>query len=1650
MEQGTRVRALVHSSASVVKSGDDVEKPAVGPEPSPAAGPVEAEGSPVAQALEGSEAGRHSDGLHGEAGVGAPERPRESDVHDRHEKTGGTPDSREFTGANEDAAGAKAAARASLDSIADMGGEHSGPGLSRGADNSPRELAQFEIVRRLGEGGMAEVFLARKRGAEGTYKLLVVKRILPTHGSSRRFRTMFVEEAQLATRLNHPNVVQVYELSDGGDEGQLLVMEYVEGCDLGMLMSSAKAKGTRVPPWVGAWIIAEAAKGLHYAHGKKDESGAPIEIVHRDVSPQNILLSYDGTVKITDFGIASAKMVVEEQGVLKGKFGYMSPEQARAERVDRRSDIYSLGVIMWEILAGRPLHAGLGGEALLDIVRSGQVEPPSTYARDVPAELESIVMMCLAPHRDQRFSTARELTSAILRALLVRQELVDATSLEATIHALVMRAPQSSSHVVEDGANEAADSAAPPQRYSEHPAPPGGESDPKPLQASSGLTNAGLMTSALANLGRSPRNGTTGVFAQELTGIGQAAPGPREVRHVAIVTLRLHGMKELVEHDRSLGERTLDRLRAMLEEIAYKRGMRTWIWTSETEARAVAGLTANTARAASDAAWLALDTHEVIAGISDDSPLELGASMGIVRGIASGFRDGQGNLVRYRLHDPAAHLADVISHGTPLHKTWVAGGVYRLVRREFKWGDAPTLELVARPGVENVPPTMRIYTLLRSLSRDERVATMGSAQSDLVGRDVEKNDLQASYHHAVSGNGMLTCRAVVGEMGIGKTALVSAFTAELPPNARLIGLEASPIKMEVPFSAIAEAVRECIGTTGEEPFNDVVELIARAGGGAAQGDASNPVVARLAELATNAPLGGGDDEDPAYRRRLVGSGLRSLLAAIALAQPLVIVVEGLQWADRQSLEVFGDILRAPDPLPILLVLVSRPDERCAAILEGVVRVELQGLSAEEQVRLVETRLGVREGVRQVCADLLPKVGGNPFFLLEMVDALLERGALEIREEKTDSGRDLGGAALSITGEVVIESSEPRFALVRRSETDSWELPSTLEQLLGDRLRELPSEEHAMIDWLAIAGGPLAAHNLMSLSHTDNEDALVRLCARGLCDRKGELVDFRHPLTRDVAYKALDSRARTAMHRELGLSLGQGSLGRGLSAAIVARHLSQGGETSLAADFYIEAANAARNGSQLKLAARYYNRVLQLVRQDDLRAITAHESLETILRVLGRRRERIHHLDALRKAARLVGTSKAIGLALVRSARFDLDEGRLSHGLPFAQRAAELARKIGSPTLEVEAEQIASELLRELGDVQGALASCDRALSACGTEEAPHVVPRARAEVLRSRGVLLRRVGRVREAVDAYVDALAVFRRVGARRQEARAKSVLSFAMYCQGRYEDAIGLALEAIQIDLAIGGRFQLANTLTNIGSAYARLGDFSRSKAYLARARDAHERYGDQDGRADTLLISAEVLLEFGELDAADPLIADASALNAATGNAYDKAHEAITRAASELARGNPTRAAELALEARRSAESLALVSFHFYGLALEAVARAQAGELHSATLLSTTALGAVETLQGCEYGLEVRVLCTRALVLAGSPQATLARKRAIAHAAALMQTIRDPRLRVLFGRRPAVQELLVSASPQTATASSHSHAHSMPAGSGEEPGE
>jgi eukaryotic-like serine/threonine-protein kinase len=717
-------------------------------------------------------------------------------------------------------------------------------------------------------------------------------------------------------------------------------------------------------------------------------------------------------------------------------------------------------------------------------------------------------------------------------------------------------------------------------------------------------------------------------------------------------------------------------------------------------------------------------------------------------------------------------------------------------------------------------------------------------------------------------------------------------------------------------------------------------------------------------------------------------------------QPVVVVVDGLQWADRASLDLLREMLRRSESLPILTLLLTRLEERVTSYIEGLVRIELRGLSAEDQMRLVEARLGVRHGVANVCRELVPRVAGNPFFLLEMIDALLERGTLEI-----------------------VERGDGRHELVRHERPgDRREsLPSTLEQLIGDRLRELPGAEHDVVDWLAVAGGPLAEAELLALARLSEDEAITRLCARGLCDRKSGSVDFRHPLARDVAYLALDPRNRARMHLLLGEHLARTPLGRGLSAAIVAQHLARGESNEPAADLYLEAASAARISHQQQLALRYYQRAIGLLPAGDSRCILAHAALEAIYQHLGRREERRKHLGALRKLAKESGQARWVALALVRTARLECNEGQYQKGLPIAQKAAELARVTGQPALEVEALTVLSEILRDVGDVQGAIRACERALQVTHSGQLPQ---RARAEVLRSKGVLLRRVGRVDEAVHAHVEAIAVFRAVGARRSEARAKNSLAFAMFVMERFEDAIALGLSAIAIDLAIGGRFQIAKTLSNVGQAYARLGDTPRGFAYLKRAREAHQRYADQDGRADTLFATACIFVDIQDIDKAQAHCDEASAIVAVTGSSYDRVHEHIARSLIALARSDIQPAITHASAARQLAEPQGLMSYNNYATAIEAVARVEAGEHHTGVLLAHTAFAAVEAMAGSEYAIEVRGLCCAALSRGAPETAREVLARAAAHVKKVADCVRDPRLKSLFLRRSVVERILSDA--------------------------
>jgi serine/threonine protein kinase len=279
-------------------------------------------------------------------------------------------------------------------------------------------VGKYELIRRLAIGGMAELHLARQSGVEGFEKTVVVKKLAPNHAKNESTVRMFLNEARIAARLSHPNVVQIYEL--GEEEGHYYIaMEYVHGRDLRGIQEEAASQEKPMPHGLVAHLIDCVCRALHHAHTLSTPDGRPMGLVHRDVSPQNVLLTFGGDVKLVDFGIAKAtKFAAETQaGLLHGKYAHMSPEQCRGEDLDARSDVFSAGILLYELACRTRLFQRRTDFATMRALLEEPMPPPSAVSDEVPDDLESIIMHALARDRDQRYATAQEMQLDIEKAI---------------------------------------------------------------------------------------------------------------------------------------------------------------------------------------------------------------------------------------------------------------------------------------------------------------------------------------------------------------------------------------------------------------------------------------------------------------------------------------------------------------------------------------------------------------------------------------------------------------------------------------------------------------------------------------------------------------------------------------------------------------------------------------------------------------------------------------------------------------------------------------------------------------------------------------------------------------------------------------------------------------------------------------------------------------------------------------------------------------------------------------------------------------------------------------------------------------------------------------------------------------------------------
>ncbi len=283
---------------------------------------------------------------------------------------------------------------------------------------SEGRFGKYFLLRKIASGGMGEVLLARQQGPEGFEKILVIKRILSHHTDNQDYVDMFFAEARLAAKMSHSNIVQIYEMGEI-DGAFYIAMEFVNGKSIKDIIDASKAKGVPIPPAHTADIVARLCSGLGYAHQLTDMSGNMLNIIHRDVNPHNVLVTYGGEAKIIDFGIAKSEMNEHktETGTIKGKFVYMSPEQSAAEKIDNRSDIFSIGIVLYEMLSGDNPFQKANIVLSLDAIQRYQPPPPSTINPEF-APFDPIIAKALAKKANDRYQDCAEMETDLRRAIL--------------------------------------------------------------------------------------------------------------------------------------------------------------------------------------------------------------------------------------------------------------------------------------------------------------------------------------------------------------------------------------------------------------------------------------------------------------------------------------------------------------------------------------------------------------------------------------------------------------------------------------------------------------------------------------------------------------------------------------------------------------------------------------------------------------------------------------------------------------------------------------------------------------------------------------------------------------------------------------------------------------------------------------------------------------------------------------------------------------------------------------------------------------------------------------------------------------------------------------------------------------------------------
>lgn len=1532
-----------------------------------------------------------------------------------------------------------------------------------------QEFGRYQLIDRIGAGGMAEVYLARHLGAEGLEKLVVIKRIRPEHAQKPRFITMFIDEAKIAVSLNHPNIAQVYEFGRV-ERDFYLAMEYVEGSDLARLQAASHRVGLPMPVQDTIYIGIELSKALDYAHRKRDKFGQPLHIVHRDISPQNIIISRDGGVKLLDFGIAKAAHIQESQGELRGKYSYMSPEQARADAVDARSDQFALGAVLWELLVGRPLFPFTQSDQTLELVRAAQIPSLRQERPEIPALLEEILMQALAREPEQRFADARALQVALTRCLFQVGEIADSVTLASYLQQIEAALPRGAG-LVRDASAAGSGTHVPEADH-----PPGPQrtfltqgSDEALLDhfsANSDLQSQITESPELEQTGERAAPRLEGTFAA-----GRQTPGEVPVRfqnerkECVLVCGDLRGFNALrslmgVERWRQV---LMDYIR-IVESIAFK-NQALVDRVNESGFTLLLGLPISSENDAERALALAQDLVEAVEAINLnlDSPLQL--STGIMVGMAvleypevAGTSLSRRSVEKFEwFYDQEApgrgglHLAEALARAALPREILIGGRVFRRVRAAYHTEPVATLEVDL--GGEQ-PLMLSPHRVLSPKSSREQVRDVRHAYRKMFGRELPLKELRDLYRRT-----RLRSRTqgvmFIGEKGVGKSTLVQEFVAglrssqETTADIAVYRGVAELSDKDAPYGSLGTLLLEILGL----------------GRGADLREARARVRALRENLLRDLPLREQrhivhalafvigiklnkenllEALDPENRQAALFEHMCSFLSVLSHQRPILFAVEDMHNVDSGSLGFLAHYLnrRRSDPVFFILtsIPVDAPEGSPWSDLQSSRYLTLERLGELEPpaARALAEALLPEELAQQEAVDaLVTRTGGNPLYIKELVELIAERD---------------------------IQTPRELLGQLAATDEDACWIPTTVEGLIINRIDRLPTDARKTLQRCGLLGhtfgeemveqvlasfaeGGQVSGELDRLELLVREGFLVRLDRPGKPERGEETISRAlrrryqdqiqgdpleaQPRGRQWAFAnsvIMEVAARSLVEPELGelhRVLAQHMLSRGgdilkKDVVSIALHLDAAGDDARAGEMYLVAAYQALDSMGGDESLRLINKALERVDYSSEHYRSALELKERALGLLGRPQERQEVLDELLELLEQDGTARQVMEVQVRALRLLYERGELEE---VEQRGLELlkeARLAQDRPLIGRVLRLLHMIYRDTGRHGMALRTIDESVDcfrAAGDAEGLWAS-------LVSRGITQRQSGQLDQAQASYHEALQIVEAQGLRRQEQTTRTNLALLYVNQGAYDAAwtnYQLALESVR---DLGYLRDEASLLVNLGHLQMKLGDYTRAHKSLVNGIRLARKTRDKLALCDGLISLGMVHLYRERHREAEALLDKGLRLAHELSNVYLMVHALSTQAEVCLDRGeglpDQERALALALEVQEMGQRAGLLWVQAHAGSLKAEALAALGRAEEALDSSLAAVALLDQAQfdGAEHILARHVLVAQELDPVSASQARLRARRLVESRAA---QIKDPQRRRRYRKARRIQQVL-----------------------------